>query len=193
MINKIIVTGPPASGKSTLIEIFREYLTKKQIKCKIINDFDVLVSICPKNNTSDQYYYDTGGMLVLKDEYRSLVMEKQYHLLNQIWNDVFEGVIIMELSSPDLEQIINSYFTNIKNSLLIIVKSRYNFLVLRNNLRLAEYKIPNNFINLFNKQSIESEVRIGDSFAKIETIDNNLSKADYEKRCNNLILKLINE
>lgn len=191
MINNIFVVGPPASGKTTFILLLTDKLIDNKINFRSINDLNVLFDLCQKNIKSEKYYYDDFGTLHLRSEYRAEVMDMQYRKLSQLWKIKFDGVSILEITNPDLEVIVQKYFGKMFNSVLIVIDSMLDNLLLRNSLREPKFRIPNDYVCLFGPNSKQSCLKSRKYFSKMEVIENNLSVIEYHNRCENLIAKFM--
>jgi len=190
-MKRIFVTGAPATGKSTLIEYWKEYLEFKNIKFKIIHDMEAMIKLCPKDVNSEKYFYDNSGMLVVSEQYRKSIMDQQYKKLSLIWNEPFDGVVIMELSNPDISNIVKNYFRINNNDYLVVIKNDSNLMKYRNELRESWRRIPEGFMNLFDKNSDNNEMLVRKYFTNYEFLENNLTENIFKRNGINLIIKLL--
>lgn len=148
--SKIMVIGPPASGKTTFIKYLVSSLKEKNQKCVVVDDYSELRKMCPPNPISEKYVYKDDN-IVLEDKYRENVLEKLYINLKGIWEKKIENMVIMEVTHPEINLIIKKYFLeNSKNELgLIYIDCPILIAKNRNLVRDIWRIIPDAFMDVF--------------------------------------------
>lgn len=167
----MLVAGPPAVGKSTLISVWAEELREKKVNFRFIDDFQVLLNICPPGANSNEYFYNEGGALVLHDESREAVMARQYQELERLWREDFDGVTILEISNPDLRSVAEKHFCGLPESVLLTIQSNMDEIRSRNMARSTERRIPEAFMSMFKEGSPTVE-GLGQNFSRVESVGN---------------------
>lgn len=165
------MAGPPAVGKSTLISVWAEELNKRGVNFRLIDDYQVLLGICPSKVNSEEYFYNEGGALILRDGFREVVMARQYRELERLWKEDFGGVTIMEISNPDLHSVVEKHFCGLSGSALLTVQSHMDEIVSRNMARPAGRRIPDAFISMF-KEGPPVVEGLRQKFSLVESVGN---------------------
>jgi tRNA uridine 5-carbamoylmethylation protein Kti12 len=191
VIKRIIVAGKPASGKSTLIELLSNSLRKINVPVLVIDDYQVLKEMCPQDLVSEKYYYDSGS-LILRDQYRDDVMEKQGYILRQKWESEFKGVIIMEIANPSLLKFLKKFIFIQKESVLlnsgiIFLSCELKLAKKRNSLRLKYRRIPEIFVNMFVKNDYQVFKSVKDFFEYSFFVSNNLDTKNLKMQTKKIL------
>lgn len=179
---KMIVVGLPAGGKTTLVDML---CAEGKKKITVIDDFEVLREMCPKEREGMDYRYDKEGNLLLSKEFRKVVLDKMYKSLGTRWLDL-KGPLIMEITNPDIEKILKKYFLGLEDGVLVNLECDFQKALERNKSRKGNHIIPDDYMMMFRDSSIGELEKMFGEFMKI---DNNGSVEELEKKAKMLAKK----
>lgn len=188
-----MVTGRPASGKSTVVDLMADFCKLRQIDCMVVDDLEVLLGLCPESVKSEKYHYENGS-LIIGPEYRTEIMGQLYSVLGERWRAVERGVRVMELANPEFGQIMERYFDDkSEESVLMVIGCNQQESKKRNQKRIGSKKIPEDFLNLFDSQEQGWIEQTRGMFVESMLIDNTLSLVELEGKVETVLKKWIGE
>jgi thymidylate kinase len=167
---RVWLTGPPASGKSTVRECLEAWADERSIKYSSAGMEDIHRKLCPRELDSSEYYYDAEGALVLRNP-TVQVRSAERELLDVSANT--SGLIFLEAAFPDLGTIASKVaplaFTN---SLIFFLTAPLS-VRLERNLRRGSFRIPKRAVidypNVPSDYDIQCLEQLGSEIVVIDT------------------------
>lgn len=187
MINKLLIVGSPASGKTTVATMIEE-LCGRRVKIKRIDDFEMLKRICPREKKSGKYYYTDDGSIVVVDKFRLKIMKRLSEKLHDCWYAEIGELVVVEMTSPKLADDVQEMISGKDDYLVVYVGSEADKRQQRNEIRYG-HVIPDEYMKMFDEDYLNEydELSTKVDGDRIYLIDNRGTLGDLrtkvEKMC----------